>query len=151
MTEDEKCCFNLKIAIRESRYAIRDTQLAEVILSVSVLISGSWGHEPVRKGEWWKVNNVPSIWQEPWGILMLVRETRTRTWDGKYFNTGSCGHEPERESVSILILVRETRTLAKYQNEKTPEGIRGFWGRKRIRTAVEAFAELCLATRPQDL
>ena len=35
---------------------------------------------------------------------------------------------------------------------KKPSLIRElFRGRERIRTAVEAFAELCLATRPQDL
>lgn len=28
--------------------------------------------------------------------------------------------------------------------------MRSFGGPERIRTAVEAFAELCLATRPQD-
>ena len=39
-----------------------------------------------------------------------------------------------------------------YQNKKHPFEVlfAFFGGPERIRTAVEAFAELCLATRPQD-
>ncbi len=42
------------------------------------------------------INDVPSICEEPGrGILMWVRETRTRSnVVGKYFNTGAWGHEP---------------------------------------------------------
>ena len=45
--------------------------------------------------------------------------------------------------------IKELKAINKNPVRSKPYGI--FGGPERIRTAVEAFAELCLTTRPQDL
>ena len=52
-----------------------------------------------------------------------------------------------RFQLPLLLLQPKTKTLEGI----TDQGFFIFRGPERIRTAVRAFAELCLATRPQDL
>ena len=53
----------------------------------------------------------------------------------------------QRYSVPRLSLAIKRKTASDYRRS----GLFICWGLERIRTAVEAFAELCLATRPRDL